>query len=162
PRGRARARAARGDGEGREPVRDADLRDAREAARRAGHRSGVDAAAAGMSARAAVIAARGSFALIAAWIALAALLRATGPALAAAAVPLPFPLLGHRLPERTLAIFGAPMPLCSRCLGLWGGLSLGGALAWPALPLRALRIVVPAALALLLAEVVTQDLGVHP
>ena len=54
------------------------------------------------------------------------------------------------------------MPLCSRCAGIWIGLSLSAALAWPVLPLRALRIVVAAAAALMLIEVVTQDLGLHP
>jgi uncharacterized membrane protein len=112
--------------------------------------------------RAAVVAARGSFALIAVWIALAALLRATGPEALAAAVDLPFALMCHRMPERVLAVMGVPLPLCSRCLGIWAGLSIAAAIAWPALPLRALRWVVPAAAALMLAEVVTQDLGLHP
>src|SRR5689334_13727360 len=106
--------------------------------------------------------ARGSFALIAVWIALETVLRATGPEALAAAVDLPFMLMCHRMPERVLSVMGVATPLCSRCLGIWGGLSLSAAFAWPALPLRALRVVVPVAAALMLAEVVTQDLGLLP
>lgn len=116
----------------------------------------------GWNRRAAVIAARASFASIAAWIALDTVLRATGPAAVAALVDLPFALVCHRLPERVLSVLGTPMPLCSRCLGLWGGLSLSAALAWPAIPIRALRVALPVAGLLMLAEVVTQDLGWHP
>lgn len=116
----------------------------------------------GWNRRAAVIAARGSFAAVALWIALATLLAATGPAALHAIVDLPFAFMCHRLPERTLSILGAPMPLCSRCLGLWLGMSLSAALAWPALSIKALRVVVPTAAIFMLAEVVTQDLGLHP
>ena len=112
--------------------------------------------------RAAVIAARGSFAAIALWITLATVLRATGPAALHAIVDLPFAFMCHRLPERTLSVLGTPLPLCSRCLGIWVGMSLSAAFAWPALPIKALRVVVPVAAALMLAEVVTQDLGLHP
>jgi len=117
---------------------------------------------AGGDRRAALWAARGSFAAIAVWIALATALAATGPAALHAAVDLPFTLICHRIPERVIHLGGVPMPLCSRCLGLWGGLSLSAAFAWPALSLRALRIVLPIAAAVMLAEVVTQDLGLHP
>jgi uncharacterized membrane protein len=112
--------------------------------------------------RRALFAARASFGSIAVWIALTTLLRATGPVLLWAALDLPFRLLCHRIPERILSVFGTPMPLCSRCLGLWLGGSLSAVLAWPALPLRALRVVVPIALGLMALEVLTQDLGLHP
>jgi uncharacterized membrane protein len=112
--------------------------------------------------RAALVFARASFGLVAFWIALVTLLRATGPAPLAAVMDLPFVLMCHRIPERVLSVAGVPMPLCSRCLGVWGGLSISAALAWPVLPLRALRWVVPIAGALMLAEVVTQDMGLHP
>jgi uncharacterized membrane protein len=108
-----------------------------------------------------LLAARGSFAVIALWIALATLLAATGPEVLHAAVDLPFAFVCHRLPERVLTVAGAPMPLCSRCLGLWGGLSLSAAFAWPAFSWRALRFALPAAALLLLGELVTQDLGWH-
>ena len=114
------------------------------------------------SRRAAVIAARASFASVAVAIAAATLLRSTGPALLHAMVDLPFALLCHRMPERVLTVLGQPTPLCSRCLGIWLGLSISAALAWPALPLRALRIVMLVAALFMLAEVVTQDLGLHP
>jgi uncharacterized membrane protein len=111
---------------------------------------------------AALVAARGAFAFIAVWIALATVLRATGPEAVHAAVDLPFALLCHRLPERVPSVMGTPLPLCSRCLGIWLGLSLSAALAWPPVPPRALRVVAPVAALLMLAEVVTQDLGLHP
>lgn len=116
----------------------------------------------GWDRRSAVFAARASFAAIAAWIAIAWATRATGPEAIHAIVDLPFALICHRMPERVPALFGVPAPLCSRCLGLWVGLSLSAAAAWPAIPIKALRIVLPIAAALLLAEVVTQDLGWHP
>jgi uncharacterized membrane protein len=109
-----------------------------------------------------VIAARGSFAAIGVAIVLATVLRATGPAALHALVDLPFAFLCHRIPERVLTVAGVPMPLCSRCLGLWMGMSVSAALAWPALPLKALRVVLPSAALFMLIEVVTQDLGLHP
>lgn len=68
----------------------------------------------------------------------------------------------HRRPERTLSFAGVPMPLCSRCAGIALGLCLGGIAAWPSPSLRATRIAVAAAAACMIADVVTQDLGVHP
>jgi uncharacterized membrane protein len=68
----------------------------------------------------------------------------------------------HRRPERTLVLAGAPMPLCSRCAGIALGFVLGAIFAWPSPSLRATRIGVAGALALVIADVVTQDLGVHP
>lgn len=112
--------------------------------------------------RAAMIAARGSFAVIAVWIALTTLLHATGPEALFTVFDLPFTFICHRIPERVIAVLGVPTPLCSRCLGLWGGLSLSAAFAWPAISLRALRVVLPVAALLMLIEVVTQDLGYHP
>jgi uncharacterized membrane protein len=112
--------------------------------------------------RAALLAARASFASIALWIALDMALRAASAGLLWTAFDLPFRVLCHRLPERVLSIAGIPMPLCSRCAGLWLGLSLSAALAWPVLPLRTLRVALPAAMALMGIEVLTQDLGWHP
>lgn len=116
----------------------------------------------GWDRRSAVIMARASFATIAAWIALTTLVHATGPAWLFALLDLPFAFLCHRLPERVISLFGAPMPLCSRCLGLWGGLSLSAAIAWPAVSPKALRLVLPAAGLVMLIDVITQDLGLHP
>jgi uncharacterized membrane protein len=112
--------------------------------------------------RAALFAARASFASITVWIALTTALRAADAGLLWTAFDLPFRVLCHRIPERVLAIAGTPLPLCSRCLGIWVGASLSAALAWPVLPLRALRVVLPVAMALMGIEVLTQDLGIHP
>ncbi|MEO6418162.1 MAG: DUF2085 domain-containing protein, partial [Polyangiaceae bacterium] len=40
---------------------------------------------------------------------------------AASLTDAPWALFCHRLPERVLSIFGEPMPICSRCLGIFGG-----------------------------------------
>lgn len=112
--------------------------------------------------RSAGIAARAAFGGIAVWIALTTWLRATGPVSIWLALDLPFRLLCHRIPERVIEVAGAPMPLCSRCAGIWLGMSVSAALAWPVLPVRALRVTVVVAAALMLAEVITQDLGLHP
>jgi uncharacterized membrane protein len=88
--------------------------------------------------------------------------RAFGPPALAALLDLPWRLLCHRIPERVLSIGGTPMPVCSRCAGIWIGLSVSATIGWPSLPMRALRIVVAVAAALMLVEVVTQDLGWHP
>ncbi len=68
----------------------------------------------------------------------------------------------HRLPERSIFLLGAPLPLCSRCLGLVVGLGAGLAAAWPYAGLRALRWAVSFGLAFLFVELTTQDLGWHP
>ena len=68
----------------------------------------------------------------------------------------------HQQPDRVPALGGVPLPLCSRCLGLWVGLSVGACVGWPALSARGLRRVVPAAAALMVIEIVTQDLHLHP
>ena len=68
----------------------------------------------------------------------------------------------HRRPERTLVLAGVPMPLCSRCAGIAAGLAIGAILAWPSPSLRATRIFAAVAAALMITDVVTQDLGVHP
>jgi uncharacterized membrane protein len=73
-----------------------------------------------------------------------------------------FIVLCHRRPERTLVLAGTAMPLCSRCAGIALGLALGAILAWPAPSLRRTRFAVVVAAVLLMADVVTQDLAVHP
>jgi uncharacterized membrane protein len=112
--------------------------------------------------RALGIAVRAAFGVIAVWIGLTTILAATGPEGLFAALDWPLQIVCRRAPERTLVIAGAPMPLCSRCAGLWLGASVSAAIAWPALPVRALQAVAAVACALMLAEVVTQDLGLHP
>jgi uncharacterized membrane protein len=107
-------------------------------------------------------AARGAFALIAVAMVAAMVAVRAGWTVAAAALHTPFLFVCHRLPERTLSVAGIPMPLCSRCAGIWLGISVAGALAWPPLPLRVLRVVVPLAGLLMIADVVAQDSGLHP
>lgn len=68
----------------------------------------------------------------------------------------------HRRPERTLAFCGEPMPLCSRCAGIALGLALGAVIAWPSPSLRVTRLLALVAVLLMLVDIVTQDLGVHP
>lgn len=106
--------------------------------------------------------ARACFGVLPVWGALDMVTSHRGPTWLHAAFDLPFALLCHRIPERVLSILGTPMPTCSRCAGLWLGLSLAALFAWPAVPIKALRVVVPVAMALMFAEVLTQDLGWHP
>ena len=68
----------------------------------------------------------------------------------------------HRLPERTLALAGVSMPLCSRCAGIFAGLALGSLIQRPRVEIARFRILVAGAGALMLLDVVTQDLGLHP
>ena len=68
----------------------------------------------------------------------------------------------HRFPARTLELAGWLMPLCSRCAGIFGGIALGAIVAWPRLSLRTWRPVLIVTAAIMVAEVITQDLGLHP
>ncbi len=68
----------------------------------------------------------------------------------------------HRLPERTLTLAGVAMPLCSRCAGIFAGLALGALLMRPRVEIARWRILVGVAGALMLLDVVTQDLELHP
>jgi uncharacterized membrane protein len=91
--------------------------------------------------------------LLRAWLPLGAF----GVALDAA-----FSTMCHRLPERSLVLAGVAMPLCSRCAGLFAGVGVGALLAWPRASLRAYKLAITFAGAAMLADVITQDLGVHP
>jgi uncharacterized membrane protein len=73
-----------------------------------------------------------------------------------------FVFVCHRRPERTLVLSGVPMPLCSRCAGIALGLLLGAIVLWPAPSVRATRISIAVALLLVIADVVMQDLHIHP
>jgi uncharacterized membrane protein len=73
-----------------------------------------------------------------------------------------FVVVCHRLPERTLVLHGVAMPVCSRCAGIYAGLALGALVARPFLSLRAGRATLVLAGALMLLDVLTQDLGLHP
>jgi uncharacterized membrane protein len=50
-----------------------------------------------------------------------------------------FRLMCHGKVERCLEIFGAPMPICARCVGIYGGMLLG-ILAFWAVPLLRERV----------------------
>ena len=72
----------------------------------------------------------------------------------------------HRLPARTIAIAGVAMPMCSRCAGIFGGLALGGLLAYPRITVSRARWLLLASCLLMLADVLRQDLYtggvIHP
>ncbi|WP_434043490.1 MULTISPECIES: DUF2085 domain-containing protein [Sorangium] len=68
----------------------------------------------------------------------------------------------HRMPERSLAIEGVLMPLCSRCAGIFAGVAAGAAIARPRLAMTAWRPILIALSAMMVADVATQDLGLRP
>jgi uncharacterized membrane protein len=73
-----------------------------------------------------------------------------------------FIVICHRAPERTIELAGVAMPVCSRCAGIFSGLALGAALVWPRIDIRYARIGLVVAGLLMIADVVTQDTGLHP
>ena len=73
-----------------------------------------------------------------------------------------FVLLCHRQPERTLALAGVAMPVCSRCAGMFAGMALGMLVCWPRPTLRQARWALGGAGLLMLADVLAQDFGLHP
>lgn len=79
-----------------------------------------------------------------------------------AAIDMVFFTMCHRRPARTLAFEGVAMPLCSRCAGIFLGVAIGAVIGRPLMSLRAWRWAFAGACALMLADVVTQDLGIHP
>lgn len=77
-------------------------------------------------------------------------------------VDLAFFTMCHRRPARTLFFEGVAMPLCSRCAGIFLGVAIAAVIGRPLLSLRAWRWAFAGACALMIADVVTQDLGLHP
>ena len=74
-----------------------------------------------------------------------------------------FRLLCHGRIERSLELFGAPMPLCARCTGIYLGL-LVGILAFWAVPLlreRVMRVVALVCVAPLAIDGLTQLTGLR-
>ncbi len=67
----------------------------------------------------------------------------------------------HREPGRSFHLWGAMLPVCMRCLGIYLGLGLGALVLRPRLSVVALRIWVAGAAALMLADVGTYWLGVQ-
>jgi len=107
--------------------------------------------------------ARGSFILVGStpfWLPLARAYLPLGPL--GQILDYLFVIVCHRMPERTIELAGVAMPLCSRCSGIFGGLALGMLIAWPRPSLRAARWGIVGAGALMLADVITQDFGIHP
>ncbi len=78
------------------------------------------------------------------------------------ALELPFMFVCHRIGARTLSLLGEAMPLCSRCAGIFTGLALGAATCWPRLTVARARWWLAGGGVLMLADVITQDMGVHP
>lgn len=68
----------------------------------------------------------------------------------------------HRRAPRTLVLDGVAMPLCSRCAGIFLGVAIAAAIARPILTMRTWRLLFVIACGLMLADVATQDLGLHP
>lgn len=57
-----------------------------------------------------------------------------------------FRIMCHGMPRRSLELFGTPMPLCARCVGIYAGMLLG-ILAFWAVPLMREKIMRGVALA---------------
>lgn len=74
----------------------------------------------------------------------------------------PWTLTCHRLPDRTMTMFGTKMPMCSRCTGIVTGLGLGLVVGRPYRGPNVLWITLGIASALLLIEMQTQNWGWHP
>jgi uncharacterized membrane protein len=68
----------------------------------------------------------------------------------------------HQLPERTIVLAGYAMPVCSRCAGVYAGVALGALFAVPHLSRTGWRFTFAMAAFALLADVLTQTLGLHP
>jgi uncharacterized membrane protein len=80
---------------------------------------------------------------------------------AAAFFHVTFHRICHQRPERTLALLGAPMVVCSRCAGVFAGVAIGALIPLPPRLVPHGRALVLAALALCVIDVITQDLGIH-
>lgn len=76
-------------------------------------------------------------------------------------VDLAFAPFCHRLPERTLVLLGAPMPVCSRCAGVYAGLALGALVRGPRASAATWRLALAIAALPMVVDVLTQDLGAH-
>lgn len=74
-----------------------------------------------------------------------------------------FRLMCHGMPQRCLELFGVPMPLCARCVGIYAGM-LAGIVAFWAVPLlreRVMRGFAFAAVAPLAIDGLTQLTGLR-
>lgn len=73
-----------------------------------------------------------------------------------------FKIVCHRNPARTLALAGVLMPICSRCAGIFAGFVTGGLVPRPAWSVRACLLWGFVASVIMVADVLTQDAGLHP
>lgn len=80
----------------------------------------------------------------------------------AAALDAPWTLTCHRLPDRTMELLGAKLPMCSRCTGIVAGLGLGLFVGRPYRGPTVLWACIAVASVLLVLEMLTQDWGWHP
>ena len=67
----------------------------------------------------------------------------------------------HRTPSRAMTLLGRLMPICSRCGGIFAGLALAGAIARPRMTFAKTRLWLVITGLVMVADVVTQDLGWH-
>lgn len=63
----------------------------------------------------------------------------------------------HGLADRTLHVAGRPLPVCSRCTGIYLGLAVAAALPWPRLSPTVLRIWLFSAAALMAFDAVVLE-----
>jgi uncharacterized membrane protein len=74
-----------------------------------------------------------------------------------------FRIMCHGMAERSLTLFGTPMPICARCVGIYAGM-LAGIVAFWAVPLlreRVMRIVAMVCVAPLAIDGLTQLAGLR-
>jgi uncharacterized membrane protein len=77
------------------------------------------------------------------------------------AIDLAFAALCHHAPERTLTLAGESMCVCSRCAGLYAGVLLAALWPW-AMSWTRPRLVLSSGAVLMVTDVLSQDLGLHP
>lgn len=75
----------------------------------------------------------------------------------------PFRIMCHGLVQRCLELFGVPMPICARCVGIYGGLLVGLLAFWmiPILSERVMRVFAFAAVTPLAIDGLTQLAGLR-
>lgn len=76
---------------------------------------------------------------------------------------LPFKLMCHGIAHRCLTIAGTPMPICARCVGIYGGF-LAGLILFPILKganERVMRILLAVAAMAMFLDGVTQAIGLR-
>jgi uncharacterized membrane protein len=72
-----------------------------------------------------------------------------------------FSTLCHHLPDRTLVVRGEAMCVCSRCAGLYAGVASAALFCWGAGRGGRFKLALHVGLALMIVDIVTQDVGFH-